>query len=125
MSSGNLEGAMSLESQFDEAMLNIYVTAVREAKYTPSEFHRMLSERGGVATAKDLINRAKPSDGYTNLYLRGFLRLTVEAVIFDDPRWHPLFAPEELEICRKMTCTGKLSQNSLEISACVVRFVPG
>ena len=92
---------MSLENEFDEAMLNIYVTAVREAKYTPSEFHRMLSERGGVATAKELINRAKPSDGYTNLYLRGFLRLTVEAVIFDDSRWHTLFAPEELEICRK------------------------
>lgn len=92
---------MSLESQFDEAMHNIYVTAVKEAKYTPHEFHRMLVERGGVATARDLINRAKPSDGYTNLYLRGFLRLTVEAVIFDDPRWHPLFSVEELGICRK------------------------
>jgi hypothetical protein len=92
---------MSLESQFDEAMHNIYVTAVREAKYTPHEFHRMLLERGGIATARDLISRAKPSDGYTNLYLRGFLRLTVEAVIFDDPRWHSLFTPEELEICRR------------------------
>ena len=92
---------MSLESQFDEAMHDIYVTAVREAKYTPHEFHRMLMERGGVATARDLINRAKPSDGYTNLYIRGFLRLTVEAVIFDNPRWHPLFSPGELEICRK------------------------
>jgi hypothetical protein len=95
------QSAMNLESQFDEAMLNIYVTAVREAKYTPSEFHRMLSDRGGVATAKELINRAKPSDGYTNLYLLGFLRLTVEAVIFDNPQWHSLFTPEELEICRK------------------------
>lgn len=92
---------MSLENEFDEAMHNIYVTAVREAKYTPHEFHRMLLNRGGVATARDLINRAKPSDGYTNLYLRGFLRLTVEAVIFDHPRWHSLFTGEELEICRK------------------------
>jgi len=92
---------MSLEGQFDEAMHNIYVTAIRDAKYTPHEFHRMLVERGGLATAKDLINRPKPSDGYTNLYIRGFLRLTVEAVIFDDPRWHPLFTPEELEICRE------------------------
>jgi len=92
---------VSLESQFDEAMHNIYVTAVREAKYTPHEFHRMLMERGGVATAKVLINRSKPSDGYTNLYLRGFLQLTVEAVIFDDPRWHPLFTSGELDICRK------------------------
>ena len=81
-------------------MHNIYETAVREAKYTPHEFHRMLIERGGLATARDLINRSKPSDGYTNLYIHGFLRLTVEAVIFDDLRWHPLFSQEELEICR-------------------------
>jgi hypothetical protein len=92
---------MSLEGQFDEAMHNIYVTAVKEAKYTPHEFHRMLMERGGLATARDLINRQKPSDGYTNLYIRGFLHFTVEAVIFDDARWHPLFTQEELEICRK------------------------
>jgi hypothetical protein len=94
------EKSMSLEDQFDEAMHNIYVTAVREAKYTPHEFHRMLMDRGGLATARDLINRPKPSDGYTNLYVRGFLHLTVEAVILDDLRWHPLFTPEELEICR-------------------------
>jgi len=92
---------MSLEEEFDEAMHDIYVTAVKEAKYTPHEFHRMLTERGGLATARDLINRPKPSDGYTNLYIRGFLRLTVEAVIFDNPRWHSLFTPDELEICRK------------------------
>ena len=92
---------MSLEQQFDEAMHNIYVTAVREAKYTPHEFHRMLMERGGLATARNLINRPQPSDGYTNLYIRGFLYLTVEAVIFDNPCWHPLFTLEELEICRK------------------------
>ena len=92
---------MSLEGEFDEVMHNIYVSAVREARYTPHEFHRMLAERGGLATARDLINRKKPSDGYTNLYLRGFLRLTVEAVIFDDLKWHPLFSPEELEQCRK------------------------
>jgi hypothetical protein len=92
---------MSLEDRFDEAMHDVYVTAVREAKYTPHEFHRMLMERGGLATARGLINRPKPSDGYTNLYIRGFLHLTVEAVIFDEPRWHPLFTPEELEICRK------------------------
>lgn len=92
---------MSLEQQFDEAMHDVYVAAVRDAKYTPHEFHRMLDQRGGLATARDLINRPKPADGYTNLYLRGFLRLTVEAVIFDNPRWHPLFTPEELEICRR------------------------
>lgn len=92
---------MSRERQFDEAMLNIFVTAVRDAKYTPSEFDRLLLDRGGVATAKNLINRTKPSDGYTNLYMRGFLHLTVEAVIFDDSRWHSLFTPDELEICWK------------------------
>jgi hypothetical protein len=92
---------MSVEDEFGEAMHGIYVSAVKEAKYTPHEFHRMLTERGGLATARDLINRPKPSDGYTNLYMRGFLRLTVEAVILDNPRWHVLFTPAELETCRQ------------------------
>jgi hypothetical protein len=56
-----------------------------------------LSDRGGLATEKYLINAAKVSDGYTHLFERGYLHLTVEALVVEDARWHPLFEPTELE----------------------------
>jgi len=72
-----------------------------EAKYNATIFLQMLSNEGGLRTAKTLINAAKPSDGYTELYLRKRLDLTVEAVVTENSRWHSLFEPEELELARK------------------------
>jgi hypothetical protein len=90
-----------LEAQFGEAMFDIYRRAKTEAKYNATVFLQMLTDNGGLRTAKTLINSAKPSDGYTALYLREHLDLTVEAVVMDNPRWHSLFAPEELERAEK------------------------
>jgi hypothetical protein len=41
------------------------------------------------------------SEGYTALWERGRLDLTVEAVIHDNPKWHTLFTQEDLEICTR------------------------
>jgi hypothetical protein len=90
-----------IEKQFDEAMLTIYRRAKSEAKYTASIFFNMLSERGGLATAKYLINAKHPSDGYTHLHERGRLDLTVEAIVIEEKRWHPLFTEDELAKARK------------------------
>lgn len=90
-----------LEAAFDRAMMDIYVRAKSEANYTASIFHRMLCKRGGLATAKQLINERTPSEGYTALWERGRLDLTVEAVVTDNERWHQLFESEELERARK------------------------
>jgi len=90
-----------LEAQFTEAMFDVYRRAKTEAKYNATVFLQMLTDNGGMRTAKTLINAAKPSDGYTELYLRKRLDLTVEAVVLEDPRWHPLFVSEELEKAKK------------------------
>lgn len=90
-----------LEKKFGLAMLDIYQRAKSEANYPANLFFGMLSDRGGLATAQYLINQDKPSDGYTNLYQRGRLDLTVEAVIFDNPVWHPLFTEEEMAKVKK------------------------
>ena len=90
-----------LERQFDQAMLEIYRRAKAEAKYPANTFFHMLNERGGLRTAKTLINSSRPSDGYTELHLRGRLDLTVEAQVLDNPRWHRLFSPEELNRTRR------------------------
>lgn len=90
-----------LRREFQEAMFNIYRRAKDEAKYTANIFLQMLTDRGGVDTAKFLINAAKESDGYTALYERGRLDLTVEAVVVENKKWHELFEPVEIEKARK------------------------
>lgn len=90
----------NLEAQFDMAMFDVYRRAKTEAKYNATIFLKMLTDNGGIRTAKTLINGDKPSDGYGALCLRGRLDLTVEALVIDEPRWHPLFTEEELEKAR-------------------------
>jgi len=90
----------NLEKRFNEAMMDIYCRAKAECNYTPSTFHRMLTTNGGIVTAKQLINAAKESEGYTRLYLEGRLDLTVEAVVFETERWHALFTADEVKRCR-------------------------
>jgi hypothetical protein len=85
-----------LSKQFDAAMFDIYRRAKSEAGYNASIFLQMLYDRGGLATAKYLINSIKPSDGYTNLHQLGRLDLTVEAVVVENDKWHRLFTEDEL-----------------------------
>jgi hypothetical protein len=75
----------SLEQEFTQAMFDIYRRAKVEAGYNASIFFQMISDRGGVRTAKALINAPRPSEGYTHLYERGHLEITVEAVVVENP----------------------------------------
>ncbi len=86
----------NLAHKFDTAMFDIYRRAKSEAGYNATIFLGMITDRGGLETAKYLINAAKPSDGYTHLYERGRLDLTVEAMVVEHPLWHQLFTGEEL-----------------------------
>lgn len=88
------------KSDFDVAMFEIYQRAKTEAGYTATIFLKMLNDRGGLATAKYLINSDKPSDGYTNLFERGRLDLTVEAMVVENEKWRPLFSEEEIKRSR-------------------------
>lgn len=82
---------------FTEAMLNIYRRAKSEANYEARIFLSMVVERGGLETARYLIHASKVSDGYTALWQRGRLDLTVEAVILE-PQWHELFSDVERRV---------------------------
>jgi hypothetical protein len=90
-----------LELQFNEAMLNIYRRAKSEAKYNAIRFLRMVTDHGGTETAHVLINSPSVSEGYTALWERGRLDLTVEAMVSENKQFHELFSDEELAICRK------------------------
>lgn len=91
----------ALQDKFNAAMLNIYNRAKAEANYNATRYLHMVGENGGLETARYLIHSKNVSDGYTALWERGRLDLTVEALIIDNPEYHELFTAEELEICRK------------------------
>jgi hypothetical protein len=90
-----------LVAAFDDEMLGIYQRALSEAGYKATRFLQMLHEHRGLETARILLHSATVSEGYSALYQRGRLDLTVEAVIHDNSRWHALFSEEELSICTK------------------------
>jgi hypothetical protein len=72
-------------------MIAIYETAKQDLGYNASRFLQMISERGGLQTAKHLISTDQPSDGFTTLWQRKRLDLTVEAHVLapDSKRYSP------------------------------------
>jgi len=88
-----------LERLFDNAMMKIYHRAWDEAKYKATRFHQMLCEHGGLETAQLLLHSKNVSEGYTALWERKRLDLTVEALILN-PEWHELFSDIERNIAR-------------------------
>jgi hypothetical protein len=91
----------NLEERFDLAMMDIYRRAKSEAKYNATRYFQMLAEHRGLETARILLHADTVSDGYTALWERGRLDLTVEALINDHPEYHSLFTDEERQIARR------------------------
>ena len=96
---------------FDGAMFEIYRQAKAEAGYNATIFLQMISDRGGLETAKYLINAPKVSEGYTHLYERGRLDLTVEALVVEEPRWQHLFELHPVSWTSGQTTTACLSKS--------------
>lgn len=90
------------EAAFDNAMMRNYNRARDELGINARGYLAMLNEYRGLETARRLINAAKPSDGYTDLWECGRLDLSVEALVLQ-PEWASLFAqePELLQKARK------------------------
>ena len=80
--------------------MNIYYRARSEAGYNATRYLQMLQEHRGLETARILLNAPHVSDGYTALWERGRLDLSVEALILQR-KWHPLFSDQERGIARK------------------------
>lgn len=89
-----------LEHRFDLAMMSIYHRARNEARYTATRFLQMLHEHRGLETARILLHSSNVSEGYTALWERKRLDLTVEALILQ-PEWNELFTNDEREIARQ------------------------
>jgi hypothetical protein len=90
-----------LVDEFDQRMQDLYQAGKREARFSAPLFGEMLKQHGGLDTARRFIHSPDFAPGFTKLWERQRLDLTVEAVILEEPKWHPLFTPEEIEICKK------------------------
>lgn len=91
----------ALAEDFDKALWSSYQRAVKEFGYSSPQFVEMLTKNKGVETATRLINSPNAAPGYTSLYERGRLDLSVEAVVVEDDRWRPLFSDEIIERAKK------------------------
>lgn len=87
---------MGLEAEFTQALEGT-VEAAKSRGYIPTYFMQMLSEHGGVETAKRLLSKSEPQTGLFELWNLGILHESMEAVICDNPKYHQLFTPEEIE----------------------------
>ncbi len=88
------EARSAQEAAFGSAMKEIYRRAKAEAGYTATYFAQMLSEHGPLMTARRLALSTKPSEGFTALWERHRLDLTVEAHMIQG-RFALLFTEEE------------------------------
>lgn len=95
--------SVSLIEQFHQAMLGIYDAAANlKTPYRATIFLRMVKTHGGKIAADKLLATANPSQGFTELFLRGRenLNLSVEYLVLQNP-WRELFKAEQLVIARK------------------------
>ena len=89
----------TLEKRFEQDMISIYTTAKKECGYNAVRFLQLVSEKGGLAAAKQLINKPEGTDGFTTLWEHHRLDLSVEAHVLKS-EYAELFTEEEKNICR-------------------------
>ena len=89
-----------VEAEFAQRMKAAYERGRTEAGYTASYFLSMLAQYGPQETAHKLLASPAISDGFAELWERGRLDLTVEAIVVD-PRFSELFSENEIEVARK------------------------
>ncbi|MEO3807687.1 hypothetical protein ABGB17_01645 [Sphaerisporangium sp. B11E5] len=87
------------ERRFHRAMIEIYQTAKRDLGYNATRFIQMVSERGGLATARQLLWSDQISDGFETLRSHGRLDLTVEAHVLRE-EFVELFTEEDRQRAR-------------------------
>lgn len=89
-----------IERKFYTAMTDVYRKADKECGYRATRFLQMLSEKGGVKTAKELIAKEGGTEGFSKLWQFGRLDLSVEALVLKN-EYKELFTEEELRLCRE------------------------
>ena len=90
----------TLEQSFNNEMKNIYITAKKDLGYNATRVLQLLSQKGGVEAARQLIAKDGGTYGFEVLWEAGRLDLSVEALVLE-PKYLPLFSEAEHKICRE------------------------
>jgi len=85
---------MNMYEEFTQALEGT-IGAAKSHGYSPTIFMRMLTEYGGVKTAKRLLVSKEPQTGLFQLYHLGLLGDSMEAVVLQE-KYHSLFNEDEL-----------------------------
>lgn len=88
-----------LEKRFHDRMVQVYQKGKSEAGYNANYFIQMVGEQGGLATARQLLAAPQISDGFSALWERRRLDLTVEACVLSS-EFEDLFTDAELDLAR-------------------------
>lgn len=89
-----------LEAAFDDAMRNVYRSALAECGYRATRFLQVVAAHGGVSAAKQLLHAPGYPEGLTKLWELGRLDLSMEALILKKP-WDDLFTEEDRRVAHK------------------------
>ena len=89
-----------LEIEFHKDMIDIYRKAKEECGYNATRFLQMVSNDGGIKTAKKLLATAEPSDGFTELWRNHRLDLTMENLVIK-LKYRSLYTEQEIEIAQE------------------------
>lgn len=89
-----------VEAEFAQRMKAVYDRGRSEEGYNASYFLSMLSQYGPQETAHKLLASPAMSDGFAELWERGRLDLTVEALVLE-PQFAELFSEDEIDNARR------------------------
>ncbi len=90
----------NLERQFHEQMLGVYKRAKKEYRYNAIRFLEMVTERGGLRAAQDLLAAPVVPEGLMRLHELGALKVSMEALVLSEA-WRGLFTDAELSEAKR------------------------
>jgi len=89
-----------LAKKFSAQVTALTEKARNEAKYNSARHAAMLSNHGGLETARMLLRAETPGEFFKALWQRKRLDLSIEALVIEHPIYHPLFTDSEIATAR-------------------------
>jgi hypothetical protein len=90
----------ALEREFQDGCL-VDIEELRALGYYPTRFVQMVGELGAREAARRLINSQEPPEGFYRLWDMGRLGNSVEAYVYNNPRFWVLFDPPTVANCER------------------------
>jgi hypothetical protein len=87
------------ELDFQNA-LQAAINESRRIGYPPTGLMGMITSSGAFEAVRTLLAKRVPSEGFTVLWEKGRLDLSVEAIVLT-PEWRTYFSPQELDTARR------------------------